>query len=99
MLDGYTKVNIINFEQLKEKYNIEFDTLVLDCEGSFYYILLDMPEVLDNIKLIIMENDYSDESHKKYIDNVLREKGFIIDYIEGGGWGHFANNFYEVWKK
>lgn len=99
LLDGYTKVNIINFEQLKEKYNIEFDTLVLDCEGSFYYILLDMPEVLDNIKLIIMENDYSVESHKKYIDNVLREKGFIIDYIEGGGWGHFANNFYEVWKK
>ena len=99
LLDGHKKVNIINFEQLKEKYNIDFDTLVLDCEGAFYYILLDMPEILDNIKLIIMENDYLDESHKKYIDTVLREKGFIIDYIEGGGWGHFANNFFEVWKK
>jgi FkbM family methyltransferase len=99
LLDGYKKVNIINFEQLREKYNIDFDTLVLDCEGAFYYILLDMPEILDNIKLIIMENDYLNESHKKYIDNVLREKGFIVDYIEGGGWGHFANNFFEVWKK
>ena len=99
LLDGHKKVNIINFEQLKEKYNVDFDTLVLDCEGAFYYILLDMPEILDNIKLIIMENDYLDESHKKYIDTVLREKGFIIDYIEGGGWGHFANNFFEVWKK
>ena len=99
LLDGYKKVNIINFEQLKEKYNIDFDTLVLDCEGAFYYILLDMPEILDNIKLIIMENDYLNESHKKFIDNVLIEKGFRLDYIEGGGWGHFANNFFEVWKK
>uniref|UniRef100_A0A6C0HAF4 Methyltransferase FkbM domain-containing protein n=1 Tax=viral metagenome TaxID=1070528 RepID=A0A6C0HAF4_9ZZZZ len=99
LLDGYKKVNIINFEQLEEKYNINFDTLILDCEGAFYYILQDMPEILNNIKLIIMENDYLDESHKKYIDHVLREKGFIIDYIEGDGWGHFANNFYEVWKK
>jgi FkbM family methyltransferase len=99
LLDGYKKVNIINFEQLKEKYNIDFDTLVLDCEGAFYYILLDMPEILDNIKLIIMENDYLNESHKKFIDVVLREKGFALDYVEGGGWGHFANNFFEVWKK
>ena len=99
LLDGYKRVNIINFEQLKEKYNIDFDTLVLDCEGAFYYILLDMPEILNNIKLIIMENDYLNESHKKYLDNVLKEKGFIIDYVEGGGWGHFANNFFEVWKK
>jgi FkbM family methyltransferase len=99
LLEGYKRVNIINFEQLKEKYNINFDTLVLDCEGAFYYILLDMPEILDNIKLIIMENDYLNESHKKFIDNVLRENGFALDYVEGGGWGHFANNFFEVWKK
>jgi len=99
LLDGYKSVNIINFEQLKDKYNIDFDTLVLDCEGAFYYILLDMPEILDNIKLIIMENDYLNESHKIYIDNVLREKGFVLDYVEGGGWGHFVNNFFEVWKK
>jgi FkbM family methyltransferase len=99
LLDGYKNVNIINLEQLKDKYNIVFDTLVLDCEGAFYYILLDMPEILNNIKLIIMENDYWDQSHKMYVDNVLREKGFILDYVESGGWGPCAENFYEVWKK
>ena len=99
LLDGYKNVNIINLEELKEKYNIVFDTLVLDCEGAFYYILLDMPEILDNIKLIIMENDYWDKSHKIYIDNVLTEKGFILDYVESGGWGACTNNFFEVWKK
>jgi len=99
LLDGYQNVSIINFEELTQKYNIEFDTLVLDCEGAFYYILLDMPEILNNIKLIIMENDYEDPSHKNYVDSVLKSDGFYIDYIEGGGWGHFANNFFEVWKK
>ena len=99
LLDGFKNVNIINLEELKEKYNIIFDTLVLDCEGAFYYILLDMPEILNNIKLIIMENDYWDQSHKMYVDNVLREKGFILDYAESGGWGPCFNNFFEVWKK
>jgi hypothetical protein len=92
-------VDTITLDQLRNKYNINFDTLVLDCEGAFYYILMDMPEILQNIKLIIMENDYLNESHKIYMDGLLREKGFIIDYVEGGGWGHFANNFFEVWKK
>jgi FkbM family methyltransferase len=99
LLDGYKTVNTINITDLNKKYNIEFDTLVLDCEGAFYYILLDMPEILNNVKLIIMENDYLDESHKKYVDDILNNAGFKIDYIEGGGWGHFANNFFEVWKK
>ena len=51
-------VNTIRLEQLKTKYNIKFDTLVLNCEGAFYYILMGMPEILDNINLTIMENDY-----------------------------------------
>lgn len=99
LLNGYKSVNIINFEELKNKYNINFDTLVLDCEGAFYYILIDMPDILDNIKLIIMENDYNDIEHKKYIDNILLSKNFIVDYSEAGGWGPCYNNFFEVWKK
>lgn len=97
--DGYKWVNIINLEELNRKYNIVFDTLVLDCEGAFYYILKDMPEILNNIKLIIMENDYHDISHKKYVDSVLKKYYFFCDYTRGGGWGCCKNNFFEVWKK
>ena len=99
VLDGYKKVNNITFDELYLKYNIEFDTLVLDCEGSFYYILMDMPEILNNIKLIIMENDYTNILHKHYIDAILRQNNFYIDYTESGGWGDCYNNFFEVWKK
>ena len=81
------------------KYNIQFDTLVLDCEGAFYYILMDMPEILTNVNLIIMENDYNDITHKNYIDSVLKQHNFYVDYVEAGGWGCCYNNFYEVWKR
>ena len=97
--DGYTWVNTITLDELKAKYNIVFDTLVLDCEGAFYYILMDMPEILSNINLIIMENDYHDLSHKQYVDGILESNNFYRDYIESGGWGPCYSNFFEVWKK
>ena len=99
LLDEYTWVNTITLDNLKTKYNIEFDTLVLDCEGAFYYILMDMPEILNNIKLIIMENDYYDISKKNYVDEILMKNNFYVDYQESGGWGPCFNNFFEVWKK
>ena len=99
LLEGYHWINTISLDELKNKYKIDFDTLVLDCEGAFYYILMDMPEILDNIKLIIMENDYFEISHKQYIDEILLKNNFILDYVEGGGWGPCRDNFFEVWKK
>jgi len=98
LLPGYKSVNTITWNELNNKYNITFDTLVLDCEGAFYYILQDMPEVLENIKLIIMENDYHNIEHKIYVDNVLKNKGFDVIYSEAGGWGPCYNNFFEVWS-
>ena len=71
---------------MENKYNIEFDTLVLDCEGAFYYFLMDMPEILNNINLIIMENDYKYISQKNYIHNVLSINNFRVEYSESGGW-------------
>ena len=99
VLEGYQKVNTITFDELEKKYEITFDTIVLDCEGAFYYILLDMPEILNNINLVIMENDYDDIEHKKYIDRILKEKGLSVIYSEGDGWGPCADYFYEVWKR
>ena len=99
LLHGYKLVNTIILDELYSKYNINFDTLVLDCEGAFYYILMDMPEILNNINLIIMENDYHDLSKKNYIDDILKKNNFYVDYSESGGWGPCYNNFFEVWKK
>ena len=97
--DGWKNVQTITLEELRKKYNIQFDTLVLDCEGALYYILMDMPEILDGISLIIMENDYHNLEHKIYVDNVLKANGFYVIYKRGGGWGPCKDNFFEVWNK
>jgi FkbM family methyltransferase len=98
LLDGYKSVNTITLDELRSKYNIQFDTLVLDCEGAFYHILIDMPEILDGIQTIIMENDYHDIRHKEYVDDILRKNHFYLEYVRGGGWGPCCNHFFEVWK-
>ena len=99
LLDGYKFVNTINYAELIDKYNIDFNTLVLDCEGAFYYILQDMPQILSSVRLIIMENDYNDINHKKYIDTELEARGFNVVYSEGGGWGPCYEFFFQVWKR
>lgn len=97
--EGFTEVKTITWKELNEKYNIEFDTLVLDCEGAFYYILKDTPFILANINLVIMENDYHILEHKRYVDSVLSQYGFNRVYSKSGGWGCCADNFFEVWRK
>lgn len=104
LLPGYKWVSTTTYENIKNKYNINFDTLILDCEGAFYYILQDMPEILDNINLILVENDYTNILHKKYVDDVLIKNNFYRDYVESGhnnvSQKHpCKKNFYEVWKR
>ena len=41
------EVATITWPDLQKKYNIEFDTMVVDCEGALYYILQDYPEILE----------------------------------------------------
>jgi FkbM family methyltransferase len=100
--DGYTSVSTITWDKLLQKYPFTFDTLVLDCEGAFYYILRDIPEILTNINKIIMENDYLDISHKMYIDNILVKNGFSVIYSKAGDENTFITcreYFYQVWSK
>jgi FkbM family methyltransferase len=101
-VDDSTNVGLvptITLDELRAKYPIAFDTLILDCEGSFYSILQDSPAILDGINLIIMENDYWDLSKKHEIDAILRKNGFYVDYVESGGWGPCLPFFYEAWRR
>jgi hypothetical protein len=97
--EGWKKVSSISFADITKKYKITFDTLVADCEGALYYILKDDRSILDNIKLIIIENDFTDITHKEFVNKVFIEKGFHPVYHEAGGWGPCEAFFYEVWQK
>jgi FkbM family methyltransferase len=97
--DGWTRVKTLTYQQIVDKWKIQFDTLVIDCEGAFYYMLMDEPEIMKGINLVIMENDYQTFLHKEYIEKVFKANGFYLDYSRSGGWGPCISSFYEVWKK
>ncbi len=101
ILPGSKIVDNILYDDLLKQYNLDFDTLVCDCEGALYYILNDFPEIMKNIKLIIIENDFPDLEKKKYCDDMFKEHGLKLIYQEGGGYIEAVcfDFFYQVWKK
>lgn len=100
--EGYEKINIISYGELMNKYNIIFDCLVLDCDGSFFNILIEFPNIIDNIKLIIIENDFKKNEHEKFVKDTLINNNFKIVYCKNinspYNWP-YKFNFYEVYKK
>ena len=65
---GTVEIDTMSFEEVKNKYNYTFDTLVCDCEGALYYILQDNENILHDIETIIIENDFTDIKHKEYVE-------------------------------
>jgi len=100
--NSFNECPIITYLELENKYNLSFNTLVIDCEGAFYYILKDMPYILSKINLIIMENDYENKTHYDFIKTTLLQNNFICVEslpLPGCPWpAPCKDNFYEVWK-
>ena len=102
-IDGWKKVQTMTFNDLESEFNITFDTLILDCEGAFYYIWKEMPDILNNINLIIVENDY--DTIYQYIDirDQLYCEGFCCVYQEplqpGMCIKECRKYFYEVYSR
>jgi len=66
-----------DLDSINKLVNSKFDVLVVDCEGAFYNILNEFPDILDNIKLIIIENDGPQEN-VKHIRNKLKNNKFNL---------------------
>jgi FkbM family methyltransferase len=79
-IPGWKKIQTLTYSQLKEKYSHlgTFDTLVLDCEGAFYWILKDEPNILDGVTTIIVENDYASVEQYQFVVDTLTRNDFIL---------------------
>lgn len=95
---GYDRVKTITLVELRNKYkDLHFDTLVADCEGALYYILRDMEELLDGIRVIIVENDYTVLQEYKFVRKIFRHRHFTLISSQNGGWGVCQPAFFQVW--
>lgn len=77
-----TKIPFFSLKDINEKYNLNFNVLVVDCEGFLEVFFDENPEFYTNLRLCIFEADYPDKCNYDKIKNTLIEKGFI-KFLEG----------------
>ena len=87
--DSESKIQSYTLEEIEAKYNIQFDTIVADCEGYLETFFDENPKMYSNIKMILFEADSPHKCNYNKIRDELRKNGLVE--ILGG--------FQNVWKK
>jgi len=107
---GWKRVPNYSLENILEKYNINFDTIVADCEGCIVSFLKEYPDFIKQIKLLILEHDFNDKEGLNYFKNLMSKNNFkkIHAFLKddpggpGKGWSDGVigdPDFVTVWKK
>jgi len=71
-----TKIPSYSLDEIKNKYNLNFNVLVADCEGFLEVFFDENPNFYDNLRLIIFEADYTEKCNYDKIKKKLIEKKF-----------------------
>ena len=87
--DNESNISSFTLDEIKAKYNIDFNVLVVDCEGFLETFLDENPTIYDKLRLIIFEADCPDKCDYAKIKSILHSKGFIC----------MLNGFQNVWTK
>lgn len=98
--DGWKSVPVVSWSELSAKYPSGFDTLIADCEGALYHIVGATPQILNGLRLVVVENDYLVKSQKLEVDIAFRKAGLRLLYHQVGPSSLPCNSqFYEVWVR
>ena len=96
---GMVPVKTISWSALQVKYGLTFDTLVADCEGALYQILRDEPDMLQNFRLIILENDFTTQEEQDFVHNEFMRHSFRVVYEGEGPQTPPKKGFYQAWRR
>ena len=107
---GWKWIPNYSLENILVKYNINFDTIVADCEGCIVSFFKENTDFIKQIKLIILEHDFSDKKDLNYFKNLMSKNNFkkIYSYRKddpdgpGKDWtdGVIGDpDFVTVWRK
>jgi FkbM family methyltransferase len=66
----------LSVEDLQNKYNLTFDTLVADCEGFLETFFDEHPFMYDQLRTVIFEADFPNKCNYPKIRAALKENGF-----------------------
>lgn len=87
--DESSKIPSYTLDEIKEKYDINFNVLVADCEGFLECFLDENPSLYDDVRLMIFEADYPEKCDYNKIKRILTSKNFI----------NLLNGHHNVWIK
>lgn len=79
----------ITLEEVENKYNLTFNTLIADCEGFLEQFMDENPKLYKQLSLILFEKDYPQKCNYIKIEDTLKANGFTC--LDG--------SFHSVWKK
>jgi len=77
-IENSVQVNTITYTQLQEKYPLNFNVLVIDNEGHFVEMLKAFPELLNGIRLVIIEHDFNTLEDLEYFYNTMNDYRFKL---------------------
>ena len=75
--DENSKINHYTLDEIKKKYKIKtFNVLVADCEGFLEQFIDENPNIINEIRMIIFEADYTDKCNYDKIKSILKNNNF-----------------------
>lgn len=98
IIDNNSIIDCYTLEELENNFNMIFNTLVIDCEGFFMNFLMENKKIFVNqIKKIIIEEDYKEKCDYDKINIFLKEQKFeCIKFITDDKTPKIS---YRVWVK
>ena len=72
-----TTIKSYTLEEIEELYNLNFDTLIADCEGFLEEFFDENPKMYKQLKCVIMEHDYPEKCNYVKIMHNLKLNGFV----------------------
>lgn len=96
--DDASLIEFMTYNEIQNKYQIEFDTLIVDCEGFFETFLDAFHADMNKVKYIFLEYDFPTICNYDKIEGILTSMGFFIEYQQYSHW-HGLSCWHKIWVR
>ena len=77
-IENSGKVTCLTLSELREKYKLPFNVLIIDNEGNFVKTLKEFPDILNGIRLVIIEHNFKSHQDLDYFLTIMQKNNFKI---------------------
>ena len=74
--DNNSNIDYFTLDEIQQKYNIKFNVLVADCEGYLEEFFYQNPELYNNLRLVILEEDCKEKCNYNKVYDELKKNNF-----------------------